>query len=198
MSRNGKISEKSTQTSCQELMLFPVDSLAQTYQSPTTIQKELQGRGRDYGETSSESYAHYDHATQSWRTYQHFLGEGLEKLSETWHPSGLMRNGKLFRLHGSEPSIAVRESGYWPTPRASDGKRLRFTVKSLRKVVSRNQNSGNNFSLSLPELIKLMSDGKSIKISFVEMMMGMPTHWTDCRSSVTAKYRKHYFGSEKE
>jgi len=80
---------------------------------------------------------------------------------------------------------SAKESGYWPTPRASDYKRLRFKVNSLKKVVLKNQTNGNNFSLSLPELIKLMSNGKTIKTEFVEMMMGYPDKWTDLNNSET-------------
>ncbi len=188
----------SKQKNCQSATSFQEDFHVLTSQLPTTTHKALRASGRVYGKTSSESYGIYDQDTQSWRTYQHSLFGGWEKLSEIWPASGMTRNGKLYPHRGLELSTAEIGSGLWPTPRASDGKRLRFKVHSLKKIVLKNQTNGNNFSLSLPELIKLMSGGKNIKTSFVEMMMGLPKMWTDCKCLETAKSFKLSSGSEKE
>ena len=189
-SRSGETSKKLKQANSQEPILSQGDFLAQTFQSQITIQKESQVRGRVYGQSSLESYGIYDQDTQSWRTYQLSLFGGWEKLSETWPPSGMTRNGKLYHHRGVEPSTDVKGFGYWPTPRASDGKRLRFKASSILKVFKRNRESGNGFSPTLPELITVLSDGKRLRTSFVELMMGIPTSWTDCKCLVTAsKFR---------
>ena len=193
MSKEQKLSKP-----VEELMLFQEDSHAQTSQAQTTTLKESPGRGRAYGQSSSESYGIYDQDMQSWRTYQRCLLGGWEKLSETWHPSGMTRNGKVFRLRGLKPPTGVRESGLLPTLRASDGMRLYFKVSSLQKVVNRNRNAGTAFSLSMPELITLVMGGKIMKASFAETMMGLPKNWTDLKCVGTAKSFKSLNGSEKE
>ena len=128
-----------------------------------------------------ESFAYYDPASSSLKTSQVCLDLGGPMSSVILPPAGMMRNGILFQRRSLEPSISVKESGYWPTPRASDWRRLNFKVATLKKVVLKKQNNGNNFSLSIVELIKLMSAGETIKTSFVEMMMGFPTNWTDLK-----------------
>tara|TARA_R110000824_G_scaffold105801_1_gene250252 strand:- start:1268 stop:1900 length:633 start_codon:yes stop_codon:yes gene_type:complete len=77
-----------------------------------------------YGRNSDGSYASYDPDTQLWKTYQGCLFEEWETYSETFPPSGMMRNGALFPLpqwvlHISERGSSLlgpNSKGQWPTP----------------------------------------------------------------------------------
>ena len=196
MFRNSETSKRLTQKTSQKLTSSQGDFLAQTSQSPKTTHKESLGKEVDFGKSNYDSLTHYDPNTASWRTSQLSMFGGLEPFSEIWPRWGMMRNGAVFPLRGSGPSTVVRESGFWPTPRASDGKRLRFKASSILKSFRRNRESGNGFSPTLPEMITVLSSGKRLKVSFVEMMMGMPTSWTDLKHSETAKHHAQHMLSE--
>lgn len=75
------------------------------------------------GQPSRTSFATYDPATRSWRTFQDCLDGDSVTYSETWPPSGMTRNGTAFRRSSSVPPIYATESGLWPTPRPCSGER---------------------------------------------------------------------------
>jgi hypothetical protein len=83
----------------------------------------LRASAADYGLTSPVSFARYDRASHSWRTSQACLVEGWEKFSQTWPQAGTTRNGTAFRLRPLAPLTYERESGFLPTPVASETKR---------------------------------------------------------------------------
>src|SRR6476659_8625355 len=61
-------------------------------------ESELTENEADCGQSSIGLFATYDHDTCSWRTLRHSLVGGLIEFSQTWPPSGTMRNGECF-LH---------------------------------------------------------------------------------------------------
>jgi hypothetical protein len=75
-----------------EQMEFPWMSSAEASPARTSAQQEKAPGSlasvRDYGRNTPVLLASYDQPTSSWRTSQHFLGEGLERFSETWPRSG--------------------------------------------------------------------------------------------------------------
>lgn len=104
----------------QPLTSWPAASLART----SATQGEEQGcqeNEADYGLSSPVSFANFDLATSSWRTFQLSLLEGLTRYSERWPRSGTMRSGTVYRLPPLAPLI--NETGYslWPTARADLG-----------------------------------------------------------------------------
>jgi len=111
-------------------------------------------------------------------------GQFFNRVLSDIHRGGMMRNGKLYRLAKSAHLIKEKGCGLLPTPRASDCKRIRFKKNTLEKVVNKNLNNGNHFSLSLPELIKYVT-GKPMNISLPEIMMGYPKNWTQLKEQVT-------------
>jgi len=68
------------------------------------------------GRTSRESFAIWSPELSSWRTCQVSLFEGSDTYSETWPPSGSMRNGAC----SERPRQALHTGGLgsssWPTP----------------------------------------------------------------------------------
>lgn len=80
----------------------------------------LAGQTAAYGLRSPESFARFDPASSSWRTSQASLFEESTEFSETWPQAGMTRSGTAFRLRPSVPRIYERESGFWPTPLASE------------------------------------------------------------------------------
>jgi len=93
-------------------------------QSATTDIRTTKTMSVGCGRTCSESFAHFDRDSQSWRTYQGCLFGPLEPFSETWPQSGMTRNGKAYRRR--RLVCHKRETAYslWPTPTASDAKRV--------------------------------------------------------------------------
>jgi hypothetical protein len=106
-------------TNLNELTLSPADSPAKMLVSP--------GSGQDWtaaeaasGQNTSGSFAFYDPASCSWRTYQGSLFGGLEPFSETWPRAGTMQNGIVFQQPPLVPHTSVGGFSSWPTPTAMD------------------------------------------------------------------------------
>ena len=99
-----------------------------------------------FGESSPVLLANLDPDMSSWRTSQHCLVEGLTVFSETWPRSGIMLNGTAYQLPPLVPLTAGTASGFWATPRASDGKGA-VNPLAAGKAVSR------GFSPNLPEMV---------------------------------------------
>jgi hypothetical protein len=97
----------------------PEDSLART--SPL-LEREQESRESDpaYGRRWLELLAKWDPDTSSWRTAQCSLLGDLELFSGTWPRSGTMRNGSCWERTMPALLTSVTESGFWPTPLATD------------------------------------------------------------------------------
>ena len=75
------------------------------------------------GPIPSDSFARYDRASHSWKTYQTSLfinQDTSEQYSETWPKQGTMRNGAVSKQVMSEPHTGGKGSSSWPTARVSD------------------------------------------------------------------------------
>ena len=102
----------------EPLTLFAADSPA----SPSASR----GRGSrrriagGSGQRSRMSFARYDPATRSWKTFQDCLDGASVTFSETWPSSGMTRNGIAYRLPTSVPPIYATGSGLWHTSQAAD------------------------------------------------------------------------------
>ena len=115
-----------------------VDSPVKTSVLPAS-EPGLTGNGQDYGVNMSEPFAHFDHATCSWRTYQvSLLTLTWDEYSETWPRAGTMRNGIVFQQVPLAPLTV--ETGYgllpteiFPTPIASEAGK---SPKTMEMVVA--------------------------------------------------------------
>lgn len=77
-----------------------------------------------FGPTSGGSFANWDPASCSWRTYQGCLAltedACLAAFSETWPRAGMTRSGTAYRLRPLAPRTRGTGCGLWPTPVAQD------------------------------------------------------------------------------
>ena len=96
-------------------------SHARTY-PPLEAEKDSKGPGVDSGWKWQESSVKWSRNTSLWRTRQCSLLADLDVFSETWPKWGMMRDGECWEQMPLEPVIIAPESGYVPTPCASDYK----------------------------------------------------------------------------
>ena len=131
-----------------------------------------------YGETTLDLLASYDHGSQSWRTSQHCLVEGLETFSETLPGWGLMRSGSIFQRRTSGLPTIAHEFGLLPTPRKSTG----YTNPTL----------GTQYGAGCLTTAMLGASVLGVRPlpQFVEWMMGFPIGWTEVQPSEMPLSRK--------
>lgn len=103
-----------------QLTLFAEDFPAKIFPSQEKA-RALRASVAAYGLNTPDSLASYDPDTQSWRTSQHCLIEGLTVFSETFPRSGMMRNGTAYRLQPLAHLTDATASGLWATPTAVMG-----------------------------------------------------------------------------
>lgn len=65
------------------------------------------------GLTSMKPFAHYDHATSSWKTYQGTDEKDSELLSGSWPKNGIVCDGRAYELETSVPPITENVSSSW-------------------------------------------------------------------------------------
>ena len=140
----------------------------------------LRAPGADCGQRSSELLATLDLTTQSWRTFQRCLLEGLGRFCEIWPRSGMTRNGIAYRLPTLAPGTAGTEYGFLPTPRA--------TARGSPK----NRYFGSAiYKSNLEEALRNGPDDPIYQNPvFVEKLMGYPEGWTEIDASATPSSRK--------
>lgn len=182
--------EKKLLKDAEQLNLFPVDSLAKTSASQSSIQpKELKEKDRASGLSSKDLLAKYDRDTQSWKIPQSSQSEDSVKLLEALPKSGMTLSGMLFRLDPLEPRTFAKDGGDWLTPQASDSKRLMMKLSSLKKRYIKHP-QGN-----LAEQYAHKRDSH-LNPNFLEWMMGVPNGWSDLNCLETAKSFRLSSGSE--
>jgi hypothetical protein len=144
--------------------------------------------------------AKFDPHSSSWKTPQcSLLGEELESL-QTLPRWGMTRNGLLWEQPMLEPITRGTESGYWPTPIASDsrgssgqprpGKQVQLVdaVKKYPTPTRRDYKSGTGAQDRpghSPPLSSVI--GGTLNPMWVEWLMGWPLGWTDLKPLVTDK-----------
>ncbi len=96
-------------------MSSAVDSPAKTYPTPARA-RVSKVPDLACGVSTCESFANFDPASSSWKTFQRCLLGGLEPFSGTWPKRGMMRAGAVFEQ--ATLGHRTRESGslLWPTP----------------------------------------------------------------------------------
>ena len=151
------------------------DSLAKTLALLESRQAYLREPEAVFTEKSCALLASFDPNTSSWKTFQLSLIVDSEPFSETWPRWGMTRDGYAF-VH---PMLARRMSeiggGCWPTPQASD----------KRKVVSTFGSTLRN-GKQIPEL---GTAAGWINPELSEWLMGFPIKWTDLKRAETRKSR---------
>lgn len=158
---------------------FPVRTLAQ----PEGAQESM-ANAPACGRTWQELLARYNPFLSTWKTPQCSLLEDSDVFSETWPRSGTMRNGCAYQRQSAERRISVTESGYWPTPRASDHKGSTHP-DAMAKAAKR------GYSPNLPEAVGATTviHGR-LNPDWTELLMGWPIGWTELRPLETDKFRE--------
>lgn len=158
------LEDQSTQT------LSAVDSPARTSATP---EKEpgLPANEADFGANTSGSFASFDRATSSWKTFQRCLIEGWAEFSETWPRSGTTRSGIAYLLPQLAHRMTVTGFGSLLTPIASD-EDLAYNLRDGYK-----RQDDHAFGSLSEQLISRYGCRNSPL--FAEMLMGFPPGWTD-------------------
>lgn len=101
-------------------------SLVRMFRQPENARELAKARGQTSTPRLSASFAKYDRAFSTWRTFQQSLGGGCSQLSwQTWPKSGLMKSdGSVYELPTWAPTIIETGGGVWLTPHgfSQDGK----------------------------------------------------------------------------
>jgi hypothetical protein len=139
LSQFGLTSQLLTAGRGEELLTsFRADFHARTSAEPAR-EPESKASEADYGWKWPASFVKYDRSSSSWKTRQCSLLGDSELFSETWPRWGSMRDGECSELITPELYTSEKESGFWPTVRASDGER--GGRGDLIQAVRGNQNS---------------------------------------------------------
>jgi hypothetical protein len=127
--------------------------------------------GQDCGVNTSEPFAHFDHATCWWKTYQvSCLTLTWDEYSETWPRAGMMRNGIVYQQVPLAPITGETACGLWPTPLAEDG--------TGDCPGERNRDSPHmETEVKLRRGVPVESKQK-LTARWLEYLMGYPTDWT--------------------
>lgn len=186
------------------LTWFRAVSLAKTY--------PLQGVAMDWtvnvvdsGGKWRESLARYDQPSHSLKTAQLSLIEDWTGFSLTLPRSGLMLGGQCWELPMLGRITKGIESGFLPTPVATDAGSGRFntsiggTPRPTLALMARKRlwptptahnaketNAASESARNTPTLAA--QDGGHLNPSWVEQLMGWPTGHTDLKRLATAKF----------
>lgn len=155
---------------------FPAKTSAVRGKEPASKVKS-QASGRN----TSVSFARFARGSLQLKTSQRSLFGGLMSYSGTLTKSGSMRSGKLFRRPRLARHTKESEFSFWPTPVASDEKRMAFSKQAHQKQLARNQSRGfgtGPAGINLVAHVQIEFDGCPTA-NFVEWLMGFPIGWTD-------------------
>jgi hypothetical protein len=117
------------------------------------------------------SFANYDRATSSWKTYQLCFVEGLETFSETWPRAGMTLSGTAYRRRALVPLTSVTGCGLLPTLGKNEPKgagRLRYRGSPEFRGAKMSEGLRNG-----------PSDPIYLHPDFAELVMGFPPGWTE-------------------
>lgn len=90
-------------------------------------------QGQDYGRTSLTPFAVYDPDSCSLKmSLGYCLWEGIES-SVILHPSGMMRNGKLYQRVPLVPRTRDTGLPLWDTPNVIDSQFIKTSLKQMQK-----------------------------------------------------------------
>jgi hypothetical protein len=188
----GTTSEPSTERHGEGgLMLCAEDSPAQTFHPPAPW-LESQERKAAYGSKWPEWFAKFDPILSSWKILQISLFADLDESLETWPRWGIMHDGVCSELATLPLPTSESESGYWPTPTASDSIRMKLKRPSHEKNLANNKSKGHGAGLassSLPAQLAVQI-GAFLHPILGEWLMGFPMGWTDLNPLAMDKFQQ--------
>jgi len=180
---------------------------------PLLANSEPNGMIGGSGPSSHEWFAQYDPDTCSWKTCQACLLTGWAMYSETWPPSGTMRNGKVYRRPPLVPRTSVTESSLWvgtpggeamakdavrskefgkgrtPSPQEMARKGLWPTLRANSAMAATITEDADPDRYPNLETVLKKTDpsavGGQLNPMWIEWLMGFPPGWTDLEHSET-------------
>lgn len=164
------------------LTLWLEASRARTYPSPEKAQA-LTEPSQECGVTWRASLARFDPDMSLWRTAQPSLLEDLGESSVTWPRSGMTSGGQCWELPMLGRRIKGTDSGWWPTPCATDNS---------------NRMPSDNIHISasgLPKHIALNGEKSQMRLSQAVQMWPTPIR-RDSRTVRGGARMKNSIGSE--
>jgi len=162
----------------------PAASRARTSRTPGRSSASP-ARAQACGRRCSVSCARYDdRRSSSWRTSPRFARAASKSSSATWPRAGFMRNGIAFPRRPLVPLTSAIDSSLWPTPNASDGMVLRFSIGAIRLNLERGHQRKS------AALLRLKGVPTDAIPAFYEWAMGFPPQWTDCAVAATRSSRR--------
>ena len=174
-------------------MLFAVASHAKTLVPQVELEQVLTESDQGYGAKCSEWFARYDRDSCSWRTRQLLLFEDSDESWVIWPRWGMMRNGACYRPLMSNYPTFENESGFWPTPQATDGL-LPISPKTMeRKENGGCRPSGAKIGFCLKwdrRVIEKFNLMKYVSPTLHEWLMDWPLSWTALRPLETDKFQQ--------
>ncbi len=146
----------------------------------TTEQRDWTENAPGFGSSLQGSFAHCDLSTLSLRTSQRSLFGGLTAYSAILPQAGTMRNGILYRRNSLARHSNAIDFSLWPIPRASDSKRMQFSVAAHLKQQARNKRLGFGTGPAGLNLVAhcQIEFGGVPTANFVEWLMGFPMNYT--------------------
>lgn len=214
LSRFGMTFKPSTEIRGEELLTwFRAVSRAKT-SAVLAEAKELKEKNPQCGSIWHGSLARFDHVSRSWKTPQCSLLEGLDTFSGTWPRWGIMRDGVCSELTKPGLHIDETESGFWPTPNASEAKS--DTINVQNRIIKGKQimlchavrmfptPTAHNAvekcfpaeaNRKTPTLAWQARGGdetqpRTLNPEWVEWLMGWPLGWTGCDVLATDKFQQ--------
>jgi hypothetical protein len=180
-------------TTLEESISFPEDSPARTSATPE-LEPESRESDLASGANLSGSFAFWDRATSSWRTYQLCLTGELDRFSGIFPRAGTMRSGTVYQHPPSAPLTEETESSSWPTPQARDwknGTNLKnpSNCRPLNEAVWRTPQARDGNGRGASSVEARQEQGHSISMHdqiggqlspmWVSALMGFPPDWTE-------------------
>lgn len=162
------------------LMSCAADSPARTLASPDEEQESTVSVPA-CGLNTFGSFAYFDPASSSWKTWERSLFEGSIGYSGTWPRSGMTRSGIASALTSWGQLNIGSVSGWWHTPTTRDYKGQSGLGNRTRRGKPGKPHVANLcdqiVDLGRPDLVR--------SVQFREWLMGYPIGWTDLSLSET-------------
>jgi hypothetical protein len=128
-----------------------------------------------------ESLARWDRDTCSWKTAQRLLFADSVECLETFPRWGLMRAGELLAQTPVDFNITEPDSGWLPTPTATDGKGGTTTIR---------KDTGKQRTDQLRHYVKIRFGVTYPNPNWLDKVMGFPTGWTALDALETPKWHQ--------
>jgi hypothetical protein len=163
------------------LAAFPAKTSAAQAKVPASMESVV-----DSGSTWRASFAKWNHARSLWRTPQCSLLGDSDEFSETWPKWGSMRNGECLARTTPELYTSAKDSGFWPTVRASDGER--GGRGDLIQAVRGNRNK--HFKAHPDQRGQAHGERGPLNPAWLEWLMGWPIAWTALAPLETGRFHE--------